>query len=377
MRIIITSISFCEYIIQQANALAGLGHEIMLIMPEQLVAATVGPEIGKLLAPGVKFWTYNTMERRRPTFYVRLLRVVSSFSPDVFHIHDNGELETFALSVRFHRVAMVVTIHDVTPHPGADSLMKARRRIVRALLKRRADVIHLHGEVLHNKFKEMLPDLAGKVIVIPHGTLSLFKYWEKGAIEKEPLTCLFFGRMEKYRGLDNLLKIGLMLKETVPGIKIIVAGTGSELQKYKTEMTALGIFEVHDAFIRNKDVFRYFRRASLLLLPYHEASQSGVVSMGFPFGLPVVATAVGSIPEVVIDGINGKIVSPDDVESFAGTVRQLLADEEGLKRMSDYCIRSAEQLDFRNLADEFVELYSRAIARKRRLCRGDTYAEQP
>jgi len=235
----------------------------------------------------------------------------------------------------------------------------------------------LHGEVLHNKFKEMLPDLAGKVIVIPHGTLSLFKYWEKGAIEKEPLTCLFFGRMEKYRGLDNLLKIGLMLKETVPGIKIIVAGTGSELQKYKTEMTALGIFEVHDAFIRNKDVFRYFRRASLLLLPYHEASQSGVVSMGFPFGLPVVATAVGSIPEVVIDGINGKIVSPDDVESFAGTVRQLLADEEGLKRMSDYCIRSAEQLDFRNLADEFVELYSRAIARKRRLCRGDTYAEQP
>jgi glycosyltransferase involved in cell wall biosynthesis len=183
--------------------------------------------------------------------------------------------------------------------------------------------------------------------------------------------------MEKYRGLDNLIKIGRILKETVPGVKIIVAGTGSELKKYKAEMTELGIFEVHDAFIPNKDIFRYFRRASLLLLPYHEASQSGVVSMGFPFGVPVVATAVGSIPEVVIDGINGKIVSAGDVDSFAETVRELLADGEGLKRMSDHCIRSAEQLDFKNLANEFVELYSRAIARKLRSSRRDSYAEQP
>jgi glycosyltransferase involved in cell wall biosynthesis len=376
MRIVITSISFCEYVIQQANALAGLGHDIMLIMPEQLVAATVGSEIGKLLAPRVKFWTYDTLERRRPTFYVSLLRVVSSFSPDVFHIHDNGGVETFALAVRFHRVPLVVTIHDVSPHPGADSWSTTRGKIIRALLKRRADVIHLHGEVLHNKFKEMLPDLADKVSVISHGTLSLFKYWEKGVTEKEPLTCLFFGRMEKYRGLDSLLKIGLILRETVPGIKIIVAGTGSELEKYKAEMTAIGIFEVHDAFIPNKDIFRYFRRASLLLLPYHEASQSGVVSMGFPFGLPVVATAVGSIPEVVIEGINGKIVSAGDVAGFADTVRELLADGAGMKRMSDHCIRSAEQLDFRNLANKFVELYSRAISRKLCSCRKDTYVEQ-
>ncbi|HCX01595.1 MAG TPA: hypothetical protein DHO02_04165 [Syntrophaceae bacterium] len=376
MRIVITSISFCEYVIQQANSLAGLGHEILLVMPTQLVDATVGSDLENVIAPGVKCWAYDTRGRRRPAFYAGLLRVVSEFSPDVFHIHDNGELETFALAVRFHRVPIVVTIHDVTPHPGADSRSATRRKIIRGLVKWRAGVIHLHGEVLHNKFKELLPALAGKVSVIPHGTLSLFKYWEKGAIEKEPLTCLFFGRMEKYRGLDNLIKIGRILKKTAPGIKIIVAGTGTELEKYKTEMMELGIFEVHDAFIPNKDVFCYFRRASLLLLPYHEASQSGVVSMGFPFGVPVVATAVGSIPEVVIDGVNGKIVSLGDVKDFAGKVRELLADGEGLKLMSGHCIRSAEQLDFRNLADEFVELYSRAIARKLRSCRKDTYAAQ-
>jgi len=138
----------------------------------------------------------------------------------------------------------------------------------------------------------------------------------------------------------------------------------------------LGIFEVHDQFIPDEDIFRYFRRASLLLLPYHEASQSGVVSMGLAFGVPVVATAVGSIPEVVIEGINGKIVAPGDVEGFAGKVREILADGDGLKRMSGHCVRSAEQLDFRNLANEFVELYSKATARKLRSRGENTYAEQ-
>lgn len=376
MRIVITSISFCEYVIQQANALAGLGHEILVVMPAQLVNATVGSELGDVMAPGVTCRAYDTRGRRRPAFYTGLLRVVSSFSPDVLHIHDNGGLETLALVLRFHGVPLVVTIHDVSPHPGADSWSTTRGKIIRTLLKRRADVIHLHGKILHNHFKELLPGLAGKVVVIPHGTLSLFKYWEKEMIEREPLTCLFFGRMEKYRGLDNLLKVGRILRKTVPGIKIIVAGTGSELKKYKAEMTTLGIFEIHDAFIPNKDIFRYFRMASLLLLPYHEASQSGVVSMGFPFGLPVVATAVGAIPEVVIDGINGKIVSPGDVDGFAGKVRELLANGEGLKQMSGHCIRSAEQLDFKNLANEFVKLYSRAIAGKLRSSRRDSCAEQ-
>ncbi len=376
MRIVITSISFCEYVIQQANGLAGRGHEILLVMPTQLVDATVGSDLENVIAPGVKCWAYDTRGRRRPAFYAGLLRVVSSFSPEVLHIHDNGELETFVLAVRFHRVPLVVTIHDVSPHPGVDSRSKTRRRIIRKLLKRRADVIHLHGKVLHSNLKELLPDLAGKVAVISHGTLSLFKYWEKEVIEKEPLTCLFFGRMEKYRGLDNLVKIGRILKKTVPGIKIIVAGTGAELEKYKTEMMELGIFEVHDQFIPDEDIFRYFRRASLLLLPYHEASQSGVVSMGLAFGVPVVATAVGSIPEVVIEGINGKIVAPGDVEGFAGKVREILADGDGLKRMSGHCVRSAEQLDFRNLANEFVELYSKATARKLRSRGENTYAEQ-
>ncbi|OGT31934.1 MAG: hypothetical protein A2W28_04495 [Gammaproteobacteria bacterium RBG_16_51_14] len=362
MRIVISSISFCEYVIQQANGLAGLGHHVLVVMPSSLVKNTVGADIGGLCHPGVECFAYTEERPWKWAYYTDIIRTVSSFSPDVLHFHENGEPGTLALLLRYINKPLVISIHDVTTHPGADTRLKTRRRLIKRLLKMRADVIHLHGETLRDKFNTLYPGLSGRVSVIPHGSLTIFKCWEKEIIKHEPRTVLFFGRMEKYRGLDNLLKIGRILRETVPGIKIIVAGRGSELERYKEEMTNLGIFEIHDGFIPDKDVFRYFRRASLLLLPYHEASQSGVVAMGFPFGVPVVATRVGSIPEVVIDGRHGRIVSPGDVAGFAGAVRDLLADGGRLKRMSDCCLETAEKLDFNVISPEFVRLYIKAIA---------------
>lgn len=366
MHIVITSTSFCEYLIQQANGLAALGHSVLLVIPAPLPKDTVGVDFARFLAPTIQYFTYNVTGKWRLGFYLELFHAVSVFSPDVLHIHENGEIETFALISRFHRIPLVVTIHDVTTHPGADFQIKLRRRLIKKLLRRRTDLIHLHGEKLREKLKESHPKLACKSAVIPHGALSLFKQWENEPVEREPLTCLFFGRMEKYRGLDNLLKIGTMLKESLPGIRIVAAGRGSELEKYKAKMAALGIFEIHDTFIPNKDVHRFFGRASLLLLPYHEASQSGVVSMALPFGLPVVATDVGSIPETITDGQHGRIVPVGDLDGFAGAVRKLLSDEDLRRQMGTACLQLGESLSFARLAGEFDSLYTHAIEMRRR-----------
>jgi len=361
MRIIIASISFCEYVIQQANALTDLGHNVLLVLPTQLVNNTVGADMNEFIACGVECYTYEIKRRWERSFYTSLFKTISAFSPEILHIHDNGEIETLALVARFHRLPMVVTVHDVTTHPGADSHHKLRRRLIKQILRRRASVIHLHGDVLREKLATISPTLARKSVIIPHGTLSLFKQWESIPVEREPLTCLFFGRMEKYRGLDNLLKVGRILKEYFPGIKIVVAGRGSELEKYKMEMDTLDIFEIHDAFIPNTDVYRFFRRASLLLLPYHEASQSGVISMSLPFALPVVATSVGSIPEFIADGMQGRLVAPGDIAGFASAVCELLSDTGKLERMRCECMDLAEKLEFNALAKDFDSLYEKAV----------------
>jgi alpha-maltose-1-phosphate synthase len=364
MRIAISAISFCEYLIQMANGLAGLGHSVLLIMPKSLTMQTVGMDFECLLAPAVQYYNYDISRRCNLHFYRGLFQAISAFKPGVLHVHDNGEIETLALLLRFKRLPLVVTIHDVTTHPGADSRIALRRRCIKILLRRKSNVIHVHGLTPRKLLEENNPALAAKSMIVPHGTLSLFTQWKDGHVEREPHNCLFFGRMEKYRGLDNLLKIGRLLKEKLHRVRIVVAGRGTELGKYKDEMLALGIFEIHDSFIPDKDVQCFFRRASLLLLPYHEASQSGVISMGLPFGVPVVATNVGSISEIIVDGKHGRIVPVGDVAAFSAAVIDLLNNDDRRDRMSVVCKELGESLSFSRLAKDFTSMYERAISLK-------------
>jgi len=361
MRIVIAAISFCEYIIQQANSLAALGHEVLFVLPSPLIRATVGDALESLLHERVAVLACDEQRPWKRGYYQYPLREISRFDPDVIHVHENGEMLTFALMLRFWTKPTIVTIHDVTLHPGADSLMKSRRKIIRMLLRRRANVIHVHGVAPLRKFKHLHPGMTNKVRIIPHGTLSLFTHWANEKVGREALTCLFFGRMEKYRGLDNLMLVGEGLKKTLPGVRIVVAGRGTELEKFKVAMEVLGIFEIHDRFIPNSEVHRFFRRASCVLMPYHEASQSGIVAMALPFGVPIVATNVGAICETVHDGIHGRIVPVGDMASFIEATVDILTKRQRWMKMAEACINLSRSLSFESLAPSFEKLYRQAI----------------
>lgn len=366
LRIVIMAISFCEYVIQQANSIAWLGHNVMVIMPSKLIDETVGQDVHKILSPSVTHYFYEVSknDRVKPHFYKALFRQISTFSPTLLHVHENSEIETVAVCLKFHKLPLILTTHDVQLHIGEDSKISLRRKIFRKMLRFLADKIHVHSIYLKDKLKQLDKGLFAKCVTIPHGTLSLFKYWESELISREPYTCLFFGRMEKYRGLDNLIIIGEILKRELPKIKIIVAGRGSELAAYKEKMLSIGVFEVHDYFIPDNKIHEFFNRATLLLLPYHEASQSGIIHMGLAFGVPIVATAVGSIPETLINGTHGCLVKKDDNMEFAQAVKRLLLNVEQTDHMRDACTSLGKTLDYTNLASSFETAYFATIDKK-------------
>ena len=77
-------------------------------------------------------------------------------------------------------------------------------------------------------------------------------------------------------------------------------------------------------FVEDKDVPKYFLESSLVVAPYIDASQSGIISLAFNFGRPVIATNVGSIPEIVKDNVNGILVNPRDSKAIADSIIKLL-----------------------------------------------------
>jgi len=132
-----------------------------------------------------------------------------------------------------------------------------------------------------------------------------------GLDENQPYL-LFFGFIRDYKGLDLLLEAMQDQRVRDIGVKLIVAGEyyGNE-QKYRKQIEDLGIgeqLELHTHFISNEEVKYYFSAADLLVQPYRSATQSGISQLGYHFGVPMVVTKVGGLPEIVEDGEAGYVV---------------------------------------------------------------------
>ena len=138
---------------------------------------------------------------------------------------------------------------------------------------------------------------------------------------------LFFGLVRSYKGLDMLLGAWSTLKQRgkTAGRKLIVAGEFyDDVAKYREQIDRLGLADdviIHDRFIPDGDIPLYFSLADILVLPYRSATQSGVTQIAYHFDVPMIATRVGGLPEIVRDDVTGFLCDPDP-ESIAAAIER-------------------------------------------------------
>jgi len=206
--------------------------------------------------------------------------------------------------------------------------------------------------------------LAEKVHVLPRGVNSIYLRFIENGIKEEDGLILFFGRIYEYKGLRYLIEAEPLITEKVPQAKIIIAGTGENFGKYLKMMVHREKFIIHNQAIPSKMVAELFQRASVVVLPYIEASQSGIVPLAYAFKKPVVVTDVGSIPEVVENGKTGYVGPPRDPEKLAQAIIDLLMDREKRRKMGDNGYRKTEEeLSWDNIAVKTVEVYKKALSK--------------
>lgn len=146
---------------------------------------------------------------------------------------------------------------------------------------------------------------------------------------------LFFGLVRAYKGLDLLLDAVGELKDTMPNLRLLVAGEFYEdEQKYREQIVRLGIEDrviVRNEFIADGDLRKYFGAASLVAQPYKSATQSGVTQVAFHFEKPMLVTNVGGLGEIVHDRKMGYAVP---VEAHA--IAEAIADYYNNNRQEAY-----------------------------------------
>jgi glycosyltransferase involved in cell wall biosynthesis len=146
---------------------------------------------------------------------------------------------------------------------------------------------------------------------------------ERLGLPRDRAVVLFFGLIRPYKGLGYLIEAMPQVLRRI-NCSLLVAG---EFYDDKSKYTNLierhglqGRVRIEDKYINNEDVGLYFGAADVVVLPYIEASQSGIVPIAYGFNTPVISTRVGGLPEAVTDGKTGFLVEPGDARQLAEAI---------------------------------------------------------
>lgn len=205
--------------------------------------------------------------------------------------------------------------HNVFPHERFPL-----DRFLTKLVLRKGDFHILHSSKEADELKEIIAEPHYRVNM--HPTYSAFNFHQAEQKKSDEKVLLFFGFVREYKGLKYMMRA---MKE-LENIKLLIVGDfGGKREEYDNLSHELGIedkIEIHDGYTPDREVEKYFAASDAVVLPYIDATQSGIAQIAFGFEKPVIATRVGGLTEVVTDGKTGILSDPANPGALAEAVRR-------------------------------------------------------
>jgi glycosyltransferase involved in cell wall biosynthesis len=146
---------------------------------------------------------------------------------------------------------------------------------------------------------------------------------EQLGIDPSEPVLLFFGFVRRYKGLRHLIQALALVREQLPAKLLVVGEFWEDERPYRELVDQLGLGKAiifHNAYVPNDEMARYFSACDVVVMPYLEATQSGVAQLAIGFEKPMIATSVGGMAETIHDGQTGLIVPPSDVAALSAAI---------------------------------------------------------
>lgn len=285
----------------------------------------------------------------------KLLRELRKQKYDVIHI--SWPLNFYELMLYRLGSKMVLTVHDPLPHSGMISIP--------TVLRRKFAFYFLNNFIILNKKQKdsfiRIYKLQKKNIY--ESKLSCYSYLQtiaKPDSDFKGKYILYFGQISSYKGLEYLFPAFEKLHKIHPNVTLVVAGSGEyyfDISEYRDK----SYFKILHRFIPDDELAALIRGSEFSVIPYKDATQSGVAMSAFAFNKPVVATNVGGIPEMLGNGEYGLLVPPCDVNALADAMCQMLEAPMLIQNFSDNIKRdySDGSYSWKEICKEYIWIYER------------------
>jgi glycosyltransferase involved in cell wall biosynthesis len=270
----------------------------------------------------------------------------------------------------------IVHAHSPIPYSDLPALLYAKRKKIPLILTYQFDgqetggsFIRNTGVGVYNKFfinrvmegaeviiattqsyaneSPYLKKYKDKIVVIPNGInvdevttpSNQVESRKKLGLPDDIPIILFFGSLVQYKGPDILLRAFKQLNDEFPTAELIFAGRGPMFHELSDLSRELGV-EKHvrfAGFVDDDLKPLYYKSADIFCLPSTTMAESfGIVNLeAMAAGIPIVASNLGGIPDIVQDGINGLLAEPGDFESLADALRSLMLNRDMRQKLGD------------------------------------------
>jgi D-inositol-3-phosphate glycosyltransferase len=280
------------------------------------------------------------------TYYSRLIRYAATAEPKIFHILWNNKFLHFdrTLLMLYYKMLgkiVVLTVHNVNAgiRDSNDTRLNRLTLWIQYLL---CDHIFVHTEQMKLELVRDFKVQEGRVTVIPFGInnsvpnteLTPAEARQRLGIRGNEKTILFFGNIAPYKGIEYLITAFQQILPRHDDYRLVIAGRPKDCEKYWSTIRKAIREDVQksrillkEAYIPDEETEIYFKAADVFALPYRHIYQSGVLFLGYSYGLPVLAANIGALKEEIIEGKTGFVFKPEDSIDLAATIEKYFASD--------------------------------------------------
>lgn len=263
-----------------------------------------------------------------PFNWIKTARKIRSLKPDLVILqwwHPYFSPCYWSICKLLGKVKVLFICHNVFPHER----FPMDRFLAKHVLVN-GDYFIVQSAQDENDLKSIKKDAHYRKTVLP--TFNAFKLQdltrEEGrkqlGLSADDKVLLFFGFVREYKGLKHLINALPRVVRKLPDTKLLIVGDfDGDKEAYVNlirEQKVEEFIEIHDGYIPDKEVEKFFAAADLVVLPYESATQSGIVQIAYGFEKPVIVTNVGGLPEVVTDGKTGYVVEACNSHELADSI---------------------------------------------------------
>ena len=279
-------------------------------------------------------------------YYVKLIIYALKAKPRVFHLLWNNKFQSFDRTVLmlYYKLLgkkIALTVHNVNAgkRDSNDSLFN---RLTLRVQYHLTDHFFVHTEKMKLELVQEFGVREAGVTVIPFGinnavpntNLDSGQARQRLGICGSRKVILFFGNIAPYKGLEYLVKAFQTIRDQDEAYRLVIAGRPKDAEEYWAAIHASvredvesGRILVNADYIPDAETEVYFKAADVLVLPYTHVYQSGVLFLGYSFGVPVLASDVGSLKDEIIEGKTGFVFKPEDSLELGRAISKYFASE--------------------------------------------------